>query len=229
MTSDRVVRVLLKPVLFAAALTPIVWLAWSVYTGNLGADPLADVTHETGAWALRFLCATLAVTPVRRLTGWNRLTRFRRMLGLFAFFYATVHLLIYAGADRLAGLDLSNGILSVQTAVALAKSVVDDVRKRPFITAGFTAWACMLPLALTSTAGWIRRLGGRRWNLLHRLIYLSAVAACVHYYWLVKSDIRRPLAYGAVVVLLLGFRIVWSRVNRRVSIPQPATSQRSLR
>src|SRR5262249_34718294 len=160
---------------------------------------------------LRFLCATLAITPLRRLTHWNAAIRFRRMLGLFAFFYGTVHLLIYVVADRLAGVDLSNGILARSTFAAMARAIGEDLRKRPFITAGFTAWMCMLPLALTSTAGWIRRLGGRRWNRLHRLVYAAAIAAVVHYYWLVKSDVRRPLTYGAVVAALLGVRVVWAR------------------
>jgi len=165
---------------------------------------------------LRFLCITLAVTPVRRLTGWNSVIRIRRMLGLFAFFYGTIHLLIYVVADRLAGLDFPDGIVAWRTLRDLAASVAADIYKRPFITIGFTAWACMLPLAATSTAGMIRRLGGRRWNQLHRLIYTSAIAGVVHFWWLVKSDVREPAAYAVVVGALLAFRVAWA-ARRRIA------------
>lgn len=197
---------MLKPVVFLGCLGPAAWLARSIVIGDLSANPLEDITHATGIWALRFLCITLAVTPLRRVTGWNGAIRFRRMLGLFAFFYGSVHLLIYIVADRLAGLGFPS-IAAWQTARDLAASIGADIYKRPFITVGFTAWMCMLPLALTSTAGMIRRLGGRRWNQLHRLIYASAIAGVVHFLWLVKSDIREPAAYGAVVGVLLGFRL----------------------
>ena len=158
---------------------------------------------------MRFLCISLAITPLRRLTGWNGAIRFRRMLGLYAFFYGTLHLLIYLIADRYASLDFPNGIFAWQSVRAFGASIWADVAKRKFITIGFTAWLCMLPLALTSTAGWIRRLGGKNWNRLHRLVYASAVAAVIHYYWLVKADIRRPLTYAAIVFVLLGFRAAW--------------------
>jgi sulfoxide reductase heme-binding subunit YedZ len=185
----------------------VAWLVWAAATGNLSANPLSDITNETGVWTLRFLCITLAVTPLRRLTGWHGAIRFRRMTGLFAFFYGTLHLLTYVIADRFAGLDFPDGMLALSTARNLVRSVADDIYKRPFITIGFTAWTTMVPLALTSTAGMIRRLGGRRWNVLHRLIYATAVLGVVHYWWLVKADVSRPLAYGAVVTLLLGFRV----------------------
>lgn len=206
--------------MFLAALWPLAWLLWAVGTGNFSADPLADITHETGDWTLRFLCITLAVTPLRRLTGWNGAIRFRRMLGLFAFFYGTLHLLIYLIADRYASLDFPSGVLAWQSVRAFAASVWSDIYKRPFITVGFTAWLCLLPLALTSTAGMIRRLGGKRWNQLHTLIYVSAVAGVVHYWWLVKADVRRPETYAAIVFVLLAFRIAWkvrsgSRATRR--------------
>jgi len=178
----------------------------------MGADPLKEITNETGVWALRFLCITLAVTPLRRLTGWNSAIRFRRMIGLFAFFYGSLHLLIYVVADRLAGLDVPAGIVAWQTVGTLASATLSDVLKRPFITAGFTSWLCMLPLALTSTAGMIRRLGGRRWQLLHRLTYVAATAAVLHYLWLVKADVRRPETYALVVGALFAFR-AWSRVR----------------
>jgi len=212
-------RFAIKPIVFLAALVPAAWLLRAALTGNLSANPLSDITNETGVWTLRFLCIALAVTPVRRLTGWNGIIRFRRMLGLFAFFYGTLHFLTYVIADRFAGLDFPDGIVAWRTVRDLGASVVADIYKRPFITVGFTGWLCMLPLAATSTAGMIRRLGGRRWNLLHRLIYVSAVAGVVHYWWLVKADVRRPLIYAAVVGLLLAFRIVWNRMRARVIVP----------
>ena len=183
---------------------------WAGLTGNLSANPLSDLTNETGVWALRFICITLALTPLRRLTGWNAVIRFRRMAGLFAFFYATLHFLTYVIADRFASLDFPDGILAWSTVRNLAKSVGEDIYKRPYITVGFTALMTLVPLAATSTAGMIRRLGGRRWNLLHRLVYVTGVLVVIHYWWLVKSDISRPMAYGVVVGLLLGFRIYWS-------------------
>ena len=198
---------------------PLSSAAWSgrrYFPGSFSADPLADITHQTGDWTLRFLVITLALTPLRRVTGWNFLIRFRRMTGLYAFFYGSLHLLIYLIADRYASLDLPNGIFAWQSARAFAASVWSDIAKRPFITVGFTAWTCMLPLALTSTAGMIRRLGGKRWNQLHTLIYVSAVAGVVHYWWLVKADVHRPEAYAAVVFTLLAFRVAWkSRLEAR--------------
>ncbi|HEY7284250.1 MAG TPA: protein-methionine-sulfoxide reductase heme-binding subunit MsrQ [Vicinamibacterales bacterium] len=187
-------------------------MIWAAFTGNLSANPLSDITNETGVWTLRFVCITLAITPLRRLTGWHAAIRFRRMSGLFAFFYGTLHFLTYVIVDRFAGLDFPGGVVSFSTVFALSTarnlvhSVVEDIYKRPFITVGFTAWMTMLPLALTSTAGMIRRLGGRRWNLLHRLVYATGLLGVLHYWWLVKADVSRPLTYGAVVALLLGFR-----------------------
>src|SRR3954467_3698902 len=169
MSNTQFVRFVLKPLAFVAALGPLAYLIWAGLTGNLSANPLSDLTNETGIWTLRFLCITLSITPLRRLTGWNTLIRFRRMLGLFAFFYGTLHFLTYVVADRFAGLDFPDGMLAWTTVRNLAKSVAADIYKRPFITIGFTAWLSMLPLALTSTAGMIRRLGGRRWQALHRL------------------------------------------------------------
>jgi sulfoxide reductase heme-binding subunit YedZ len=216
----------LKPLAFIAALGPLAWLVWAIVTGNLSPNPLSDITNETGVWTLRFVCITLALTPLRRLTGWNAVIRFRRMTGLFAFFYGTLHFLTYVIADRFAGLDFPDGIVAWSTLVNLVHSVGEDIYKRPFITIGFTAWLTMLPLALTSTAGMIRRLGGRRWNLLHRLVYATAVAAVVHYWWLVKADISRPRAYAVVVGLLLGFRLVWAK--RRALAVKPRTAAGSL-
>ena len=225
-TSARITRTV-KPFVFLAALAPVGWLVWAALTGNLSANPLSDITNETGVWTLRFVCVTLTLTPLRRLTGWNALIRFRRMAGLFAFFYGTLHLLTYVVVDRFAGLDFPDGIVAWATVRNLAASVVEDIGKRPFITIGFSAWLTMVPLALTSTAGMIRRLGGRRWNLLHRLVYATAVLGVVHYWWLVKADISRPLWYGVVVGILLAMRIYWARTrsaSKVAGIRQPAGS-----
>lgn len=211
--SDRTIRFGLKPAAFLASLGPLGWLAWAALTGNLSANPLSDLTLETGTWTIRFVCITLALTPLRRLTGWNQFARFRRMAGLFAFFYGSLHFLTYVIADRFASLDFPDGIVALSTVRNLAKSIWDDIYKRPYITVGFTAFTLMVPLAATSTAGMIRRLGGRRWNQLHRLIYLTGVLAVVHYYWLVKADVRRPIAYGVVIGALLGTRLWWGRVK----------------
>ncbi len=213
MIPDRIVRFGIKPIVFVAALGPAAWLVWAALTGNLSANPLSDITNETGVWTLRFVCTTLAMTPLRRLTGWNAFIRFRRMAGLFAFFYGTLHFLTYVIVDRYAGLDLTGGYFTRSTLPDLLKSVGEDIYKRPFITVGFTAWLTMLPLALTSTAGMIRRLGGRTWNRLHRLVYATGIAGVVHYWWLVKADVSRPRIYAVVVAALLGFRAyrAWSR------------------
>ena len=229
---DRRVRFVLKPLAFLASLGPAGWLVWAALTGNLSANPLSDLTNETGVWTLRFLCITLALTPLRRVTHWNAWIKFRRMAGLFAFLYGTLHLLTYVVADRFAGLDFPNGILAWTSVTNLTRAIWDDISKRPFITVGFTAWATMAPLAITSTARMIRWLGGRRWNRLHRVIYATAVLGVVHYWWLVKEDIRRPLAYAAVLAVLLTFRAYWKYVRavpagvRRVPLVSSATSAR---
>jgi sulfoxide reductase heme-binding subunit YedZ len=224
--SLRAVR-LAKPFVFLAALGPVAWLTWAALTGNLSVNPLSDLTNETGVWALRFLCITLAITPIRRLTNWHWIIRFRRMTGLFAFFYGSLHFLVYTIVDRFAGLDFPDGIVSWTTVRNLALSVGEDIYKRPFITIGFTTLMLMLPLAITSTSGWIRRLGGRQWNMLHRLVYVAGITAVVHYYWLVKADNSRPLAYAAIVGVLLGFRVYWSRAKAAgpIRVQQPATRQ----
>jgi methionine sulfoxide reductase heme-binding subunit len=232
--SDRTVRFVAKPVIFLAALAPAAQLAWSAATGTLSANPLGDLTHETGTWTLRFLCITLAITPLRRIGGWNRWIRFRRMAGLFAFFYGTLHLLTYVIADRFAGLEFQNGIVAWTTLTSLTRAVWDDISKRPYITVGFTAWATMVPLTMTSTAGMIRRLGGKRWTRLHRLVYATAILGVAHFWWLVKADIRRPLTYAVVVGLLLTFRVYWKRAHAdqagrlRAPLARPATGARSV-
>jgi sulfoxide reductase heme-binding subunit YedZ len=215
MTGDQLSRRVLKPAVFILALTPAGYLTWALLTGHLSANPLSDVTNGTGDWTIRFVCITLAVTPLRRVTGWNGAIKFRRMLGLFAFFYGSLHFLTYVVLDRLAGLDFPNGIVSWTTVVGLFRSIGEDLGKRPFILVGFTAFVSMVPLALTSTAGMIRRLGGRRWQALHRLIYVTAIAAVLHYWWLVKADIRLPLLYATIVAVLLAFRVYWARVHAR--------------
>jgi sulfoxide reductase heme-binding subunit YedZ len=181
-----------KILLFIACATPAVWLLARTLTGRLGINPVEDLELTTGIWALRFLVFTLLVTPVRRLTGWNRIIQYRRMLGLFAFFYASVHFAIYIGVDQFFAFGF----------------IVKDVAKRPFITMGFIAFVLMIPLAVTSTKGWIRRLG-RRWQILHRLIYVSGACAAIHYLWKVKVMIGSPVYYAVAVGLLLAFRLFW--------------------
>jgi len=218
--SDRTVRVLLKSLVFLVSLAPAAWLAWATLTGNLSANPLGDLTNETGVWTLRFLCITLAITPLRRISGWNGWIKFRRMAGLYAFFYGTLHLTTYVIADRVAGLDVPNGFIAWTTLADLARAVWDDIAKRPYITVGFAAWATMAPLAVTSTAGMIRRIGGKRWSRLHTVVYVTAVLGVVHYWWLVKADIRRPVAYAAAVALLLAFRSPSERTGNRCALPR---------
>lgn len=215
----------MKPAVFLAGLLPATWLVYAALTGNLSVNPLEDITHETGLWAIRFICVTLAVTPLRRLTGWNDVIRFRRMLGLFAFFYGSLHFLTYVIADRFAALDFPDGIVAWSTVRNLVASVSEDIYKRPFITIGFMAFVCMVPLALTSTAGMIRRLGGRRWRALHRLVYVTGVAAVVHYWWLVKADVTDPRFYAIIVAVLLGIRVYYARTR----VPLTGTSKLELR
>ena len=174
---------------FLVCLVPLGMLVWQVLTQDLGTNPVEALLHRTGDWTLRFVMIVLAVTPLRRLTGWNELQQFRRMLGLFAFFYACLHFSVYAFLDL--GLDWS--------------FLAQDIAKRPYITIGFTAWVLLVPLALTSTRGMMRRLG-RRWKQLHRLVYVIGVLGVVHFYWLVKADVREPLIYAAILALLLALR-----------------------
>jgi sulfoxide reductase heme-binding subunit YedZ len=219
-TANQSIRWLLKPAVFLASLVPFVSLGWALYTGNVGADPLNEITHRTGDWTLRFLCITLLITPLRRLTGWNAVVRFRRMVGLFAFFYGSVHLLIFIVFDRLATLNFPS-LTAIRTYGALAVSIGGEIVKRPYINVGFISWVCMLLLAATSTTGMIRRMGGKRWQALHRLVYVSAIAGVLHYWWLVKADVSRPQAYALVVGALLAIRLWW--VFRKRPVPVPAT------
>lgn len=221
MSPDRLIRWVMKPIVFAAGLLPAAYMAWSALNGRLTADPLKEITHETGDWTLRFIVIALAISPLRRITGWNGAIKFRRTVGLYAFFYGTLHFLIYVIADRFAGLDFEDGVLAWSTARALAASIWDDIYERPYITVGFSAFVGMMPLAVTSTTGWIRRMGGRNWQRLHRLIYVTAVAGVIHYWWLVKADISRPAIYATLVALLLGYRVALSLQKSRVR-HQPA-------
>jgi len=187
-----------KAVVFLVCLIPLGSLGWDALHGGLTANPIEYITHATGDWTLRFLVITLAVAPLRKILGLSDLIRFRRMFGLFAFFYGCLHFTTYIWLDKF--FDLAE--------------VWKDVAKRPFITVGFLGFVLMIPLAITSTAGWIRRLGGKNWQLLHRAIYISAIAGVVHYYWLVKSAVIRPLTYGAIVAALLLWRVAdkfWPR------------------
>jgi len=185
-------RKLAKPLIFVLSLVPLAGLIFIVLTGRTSPNPAEDILLTTGIWALRFLLLTLAITPIRRVTGWNEVIRYRRMFGLFAFFYACTHLLSYIAFDRFFALD----------------EVGADIAKRPFITAGMAAFALMLPLAITSTKGWIRRLG-KRWQMLHRLVYASAIAGCLHFIWKVKVVMGEPVYYAAVLAALLAFRLFW--------------------
>jgi sulfoxide reductase heme-binding subunit YedZ len=207
--------------LFLAGLAPLGVLAWLCYqayrTGNptdyVTANPIEYLTHYTGDWTIRFICFTLLITPLRMLFNRPQITRFRRMLGLFAFFYGSLHLSMWLFLDP------------KQNTIS---AIWEDIMKRRYITVGMLAFLAMLPLAITSTAGWVRRLTFKRWKRLHRLIYLTAIAAVIHYWWLVKSDIRLPLMYAAIVTVLLAYRVIaWMR-KRKPSVadraPQPTVS-----
>ncbi|MBC7781594.1 MAG: sulfoxide reductase heme-binding subunit YedZ [Proteobacteria bacterium] len=184
-----------KRVGLIAALLPLAQLAYGAFTGGLGANPIEAITRATGEWTLILLLVTLTVTPLRKLTGLNWLLRLRRMLGLSAFFYACLHFTTYVWLDQF--FDLA--------------SIVKDIAKRPFVTAGFAAFLLLIPLALTSTDAMVRRLGGKSWLALHRLAYVATAIGVVHYWWLVKADIREPLFYAIVLGVLLAARLL----NRR--------------
>lgn len=186
-----------KPLLFAVCLVPLALLVWRGYGNHLGANPIESITHATGLWTLRLLLVTLLVTPLRRLTGWTAVQRVRRMLGLFAFFYGTLHFLTYVWLDKF----------------FIWGDIVHDVMKRPFITIGFGAYVLLLPLAITSTNAMMKRLG-RRWQTLHRLVYAIPALGVLHYLWLVKADINPPLMYGMLLSVLLGVRVWWLRRKR---------------
>jgi sulfoxide reductase heme-binding subunit YedZ len=196
-----------KPFIFILCLVPLLRLGWKALNSALGANPVQVITFSTGTWTLVFLLVTLSVTPLRKLTRQYWLIQYRRMLGLFAFFYGCLHFTTYVWLDQFFDVN----------------SIYKDVLKRPFITAGFTAFVLMIPLAITSTQKAIRKLG-KRWQRLHRLIYASAIAGVVHYIWLVKKDVRVPEIYGSILAVLLLFRIALWAFNRNAANP-PRKSQ----
>jgi sulfoxide reductase heme-binding subunit YedZ len=197
-----------KPWVFAACLIPLGLLVWRGLTVGLTANPIEYITHRTGDWTLRVLLIALAITPLRRLTGWAALASFRRMFGLFAFFYVMLHFSTYLVLDFFFAFDL----------------ILDDIVERRYITAGFTGFVLLIPLAVTSTKRMTRRLGGERWRRLHRLVYVAAAAGVVHYLWLVKVDILPPLVYAAILAVLLGAR-VWFRFVKKRSRVLSSTNQ----
>ena len=202
--SNRVLGAL-KALVFALALIPLATLAAGAlfYPEWLGANPAEYITRKTGNWTLRFLLFTLAVTPLRQLTGWNWLLKFRRMLGLYAFFYAVVHFSSFISFDH----------------VFMVEEILKDIVKRPFITVGFTALVLLIPLAATSTNAMVRRLGAKRWLLLHRLVYAIAPLGVLHFWWMVKADVTQPALFGAILAVLLGYRIaVKARAARRAQV-----------
>ena len=181
-----------KAVVFLLCLVPAGYLIWGMLYDGLGPNPIEYITRDTGDWTLRFLLISLLVTPARKLLGQPWLIKYRRMLGLFAFFYAFLHFVTYIWLDRF--FDIPD--------------TLKDIAKRPFILVGFLSFLILIPLAITSTAGWIRRLGGKRWAWLHRGVYASVILGVVHYWWLVKSDIRLPLMYAVFAAILLGYRLI---------------------
>ncbi len=191
MTQAQFVRRVVKPALFIGWLIPVGLIIKGVFDGGLGPDPIKEITHRTGTTALVTLLSTLAVTPLRRVTGVGAVIGLRRMLGLFAFFYATLHFTTYMVLDQF---------------FAFGEILV-DIGKRPYITVGFASLVLLVPLALTSTKGWIKRLGGRRWNSLHRLVYVATAGGILHFLWLVKADTRQPIVYGLILVGLLATRL----------------------
>jgi sulfoxide reductase heme-binding subunit YedZ len=198
-----------KVVVFLICLIPFVDLLSRFIKGNLGINPVETLQHGTGDWSIRFIVFTLCITPFRKLFKLPDLIRFRRMFGLFAFFYVCLHFLTYLGPDQ--SFDLAG--------------MWKDVAKRPFITVGFLGFILLIPLALTSTAGWIRRLGGKRWQMLHRAIYITAICGVIHYYWLVKSDVRKPVFYGSLVAILLLWRFGGWLSKRRSTVAAKISAQ----
>jgi methionine sulfoxide reductase heme-binding subunit len=185
-----------KVAVFLLCLAPAIYLIWGIFNDGLGADPVDAIRDVTGDWTLRFLLITLTVSPFRQITGWTGAIRFRRMLGLYAFFYGFIHFFTYLWLDQLFDW----------------QAILKDIAERPWITVGVAAFVFMIPLAITSTKKWIGRLGGKRWQLLHRLVYVSAACGVLHYFLLVKLDSTRPLRYAAALALLLGYR-VWKRFS----------------
>ncbi|NIM50127.1 MAG: sulfoxide reductase heme-binding subunit YedZ [Gemmatimonadales bacterium] len=213
MTQGQWVRRVVRPAAVVAALVPAVLLLRAVVTDNLGANPVEEITHRTGFAAITLLMITLAVTPAGRLLRFGALVQLRRMLGLFAFFYASLHFATYAlDQTYLSGLGVS------------PSAIAEDIAKRPYVTVGFTTFLLLVPLAVTSTRGWVKRLGGKRWQRLHRLVYVAGAGAVLHFLWLVKADVRQPVIYGVVLVVLLGYRLVGARLGSRRAAPRARRS-----
>ena len=189
----------LKPMLFIFSTLPACYLVYSAFMDKLGANPIEELLHETGFWTITFLFLTLSISPLRKLTGWNKVIQFRRMVGLFSFFYAFLHFGVYLGLDSFFEWP----------------EIVEDLSKRPYITIGFSAFVLLVPLALTSTKGWIRRLG-KKWQKLHRLVYLIAVLGVIHFWWLVKKDITEPLIFAVILLILFALRLI--RIKKVVKI-----------
>lgn len=191
---------IIKPVVFLACLIPFGMLGYNIYIDNLGANPIETITLETGTWALRFLVITLLITPLRKLTGAHWLLRLRRMFGLYVFFYASLHFITFIWFDHF--FDITEMLM--------------DIVERPFITVGFACYLMLIPLALTSTNKMIKRLGGRRWQLLHRLVYVIAAGSVLHYFWKVKFDTRAPIIYAAIFAVLLLYRY-WTAQQKQAA------------
>lgn len=209
-----------KPLVFVLCLAPLAWMTYELLQGRIRGEWVKEITHRTGWWGLFLITTTLAVTPLRRVSGWNAVAGYRRMLGLFGFSYIFVHLLIYVVLDRQIFVP-SDGFITVDRFAV--NEIGKDIAKRPYITVGLAGFLMMVPLALTSTKGWIRRLG-RRWPQLHSLVYVVALAGVVHFMWSVKADTAVPIRFAAVIVLLLGIRLVPRRVFTRKPAPQPAAA-----
>jgi len=190
---------LIKVTIFLLALIPFVRLCFGAYFDTLGANPIEKITRTTGYWTLTFLLITLTATPLRRVSGWNWLIRLRRMLGLFAFFYGCLHFFTYLVLDQFFDWE----------------GIVKDIIKRPYISVGFPAFLLMIPMAITSTDAMIRKLGGKRWRLLHRLVYVCAIGGVMHYWWLVKKDLTNPITFAILLGLLLGIRLLYWLGNLR--------------
>jgi sulfoxide reductase heme-binding subunit YedZ len=209
-TRAAIITRVVKSVLYLVAILPFAWLLYALLTGLVMGDEVKFMQHVTGDTALTCLMLTLAITPLRRLTGWNEVIRVRRLIGLTAFWYACLHLTTYLVFDQSLSVD----------------EILKDIVKHPWVLVGFTGFLCLVPLAITSTQGWVRRLGGRRWQRLHRLVYVAAAAGVLHYFWLVKKDVQAPLAYGAVLAILLGSRLWVARERARTR--QPASTRSSV-
>jgi sulfoxide reductase heme-binding subunit YedZ len=206
MTRAALITRVVKPALYVAALLPLAWLLFALLSGRVMGDQVKFMQHVTGDTVLSCLMLTLAITPLRRLTGWNEIIRVRRLIGLTAFWYACLHLTTYVVFDQ----DLS------------LMEITKDIAKHPWVLVGFTAFLCLVPLAITSTNGWIRRLGGKRWRRLHSLVYVAGFAGVLHYFWLVKKDIHYPLLYGVILLVLLAPRLWWAaeRARSRRIVPR---------